>query len=302
MTLTVILFAYAGVVATLAPSVLNAGWTLRSPRLALTMWHAAAASVLASLALAAITCVTTPGLIRNCIAALAGETGIQAMLTVAAGLLAPALLFARLAIIMLTGIRRRRTDRRRHLDLLHMLGRHDPDLGVTILPEPRAAAYCVPAANKVVLTSGALRLLDHTELAAALAHERAHLTGRHHLAVAWAGVLAQAFPRLPIFRSLQPMTANLVEVLADDNAVRRTDRASLVGAIAALAGSTTPVDGLSASGGQVLARVRRLLEPATPLTIQARVGAAGAAASLMVFPWLLVVVSAGLATCPLLLR
>ncbi|TDO35152.1 peptidase M48-like protein [Kribbella sp. VKM Ac-2527] len=306
MTLAIALFGYAALVATLAPRALAGAWRLRSPRLTMTLWHASAASVLVSLVLAAATCVTSPGLIQTCIAALVGDTGATGVLTVAIGLLAPVLLLARLTMVAIAGARRRRADRRRHLELLSVLGRHDSNLGVLVVSSTSAAAYCVPGTDKVVLTSGALHRLEPAELRAALAHERAHLAGRHHLLVAWAGILANAFPGVPVFRDLLPATANLVELLADDRAVRRSGRAELVGAIAAFTDGVALSAGLAATGGQVSVRVERLLDPAPPLPLTARLSGAGVAATLVALPGLLAVllaaVAAGLAACPLLLR
>ena len=57
---------------------------------------------------------------------------------------------------------------------------------------------CPAAGRPVVLTSAAVEALDDTQLAAVLAHERAHQRGRHHLLVSLAGSLAAAFPRVPM--------------------------------------------------------------------------------------------------------
>lgn len=305
MTLAVVLFGYAVLVAALAPRMLNRAWALRSPRLAIVLWQAAAASVLAGLVLAGISCVTAPGLVEACLAALTGSTGAAGVVTVAAGLLVPGLLFGRLAVVAVRHTRAGRADRRRHLELLGMLGRRDSHLGVTVIPGAEAAAYCVPGTGAVVLSRGALDLLEPAELRAILAHERAHLTGRHHLLIAWASILAQAIPAAPVFRGILPATLKLVELLADDRAVRRGTRADLAAAIAAFTGGAAPTVGLAASGGQVLARVHRLLDPPPPLPLAARLGGASAAASLLAVPVLLAVipaaVAAGLAACPLLL-
>jgi Zn-dependent protease with chaperone function len=49
--------------------------------------------------------------------------------------------------------------------------------------------YCVPGRlPTIVVTTGALAVLEPEQLAAVLAHERAHLAGRHHLLLAVTGV------------------------------------------------------------------------------------------------------------------
>ena len=53
------------------------------------------------------------------------------------------------------------------------------------LDATRPAVYCVPGRPPtIVLTTGALAVLDTEQLTAVLAHERAHLAGRHHLLLA----------------------------------------------------------------------------------------------------------------------
>lgn len=51
-------------------------------------------------------------------------------------------------------------------------------------------------------------------------HDRAHLAGRHHLALAGAAGLDPAFGFVPLFRVAREQTAVLWELLADDGAAR----------------------------------------------------------------------------------
>ncbi|MGI5286510.1 M48 family metalloprotease [Nonomuraea polychroma] len=81
-------------------------------------------------------------------------------------------------------------ERRRHLALLEMAARRDVELGALVLEHNVAAAYCLPGGGgRIVLTTSTLAALDDRRLAAVLAHERAHLRGRHHLLMAVARVL-----------------------------------------------------------------------------------------------------------------
>ncbi|WP_052713548.1 M56 family metallopeptidase [Streptomyces katrae] len=114
---------------------------------------------------------------------------------------------AALAVLAVPGtgfvreLARARRARTRHAELLRLVGRYDRRLGVTVLEDPRPAVYCLPGrSRRVVVSTGALEVLSEQELAAALAHERAHIGGRHHLMVAAAGAYASVFRRLPLAR------------------------------------------------------------------------------------------------------
>src|SRR5690606_2640155 len=74
--------------------------------------------------------------------------------------------------------------RRRHRAVLALVSRKDSAVpGTLVLDHPGAAAYCVPGvrSSKVVVSAGTLELLDRDELAAVVAHERAHARERHDL-------------------------------------------------------------------------------------------------------------------------
>ena len=78
-----------------------------------------------------------------------------------------------------------------------MVGRRGPVPGMVLLEDDRPVVYCVPVRRRVVFTTGALRRLDRPELDAVLAHERAHLAGRHHLVIIFATAMRGAFPGIP---------------------------------------------------------------------------------------------------------
>lgn len=135
------------------------------------------------------------------------------------------------------------------------------------------AVYCVPGRPPtIVLTTGALAILDPEQLAAVLAHERAHLAGRHHLLLAITRSLAAIASVVPLFARGTGEVARLAEMRADDVAAHRADgeqgRRTLVTALLAMgAGAAAtglapaPASWLPATGGVVAARVRRLAEP-----------------------------------------
>jgi hypothetical protein len=113
-----------------------------------------------------------------------------------------------------------------------------------------------------VLTSGALAVLDRAQLGAVLAHERAHLAGRHHLLISLSRGLAASFPGVPVFTRGPAEVARLAELCADDAAARRTGRPALVAALLAMGtGTAVPAPALAVTSGVVTARVHRLLDP-----------------------------------------
>jgi Peptidase family M48 len=75
----------------------------------------------------------------------------------------------------------------------------------------------------VILTTAAAQALDADQLDAVLAHERAHLAGRHHRLLALARIGREVFPFLPLMRDAEQQVARLVELHADDAATRARD-------------------------------------------------------------------------------
>jgi Zn-dependent protease with chaperone function len=87
--------------------------------------------------------------------------------------------------------------RRRQRALLTLLAHGDPKVpGALVVDYPTAAAYCLPGLrSQIVVSVGTLELLGRGELAALLAHERAHLLQRHDLVLLPFTALQRAFPR-----------------------------------------------------------------------------------------------------------
>jgi Zn-dependent protease with chaperone function len=143
-----------------------------------------------------------------------------------------------------------------------------------VLDATRPAVYCVPGRPPtIVLTTGALAILDPQQLAAVLAHERAHLASRHHLLLAVTRSLAGVAPAVPLFARATGEVARLAEMRADDVAARRGGRRALLAALLAMGSGAplapvpaaplapVPAAWLAATGGVVAARVRRLADP-----------------------------------------
>jgi Zn-dependent protease with chaperone function len=153
---------------------------------------------------------------------------------------------------------------RDHRQLLALAGRSQPGLpGVTVLDHPLPLAYCLRGRpGPVVLTTASLQRLDAGQLAAVLAHERAHQARRHHALLFAAEVLRIGFPWLPAARAARAAVARLVELAADDAATRRHGPAEVAAAIAKLAAAPVPALGLSAAGASTSERIHRLTTPA----------------------------------------
>jgi hypothetical protein len=95
--------------------------------------------------------------------------------------------------------------------------------------------------------------LEPAELRAVLIHENAHLSQRHHLLL-WAfAAWRQALPWLPTTRLAQEAVSSLIEMLADDVALKTESKATLIKAIAIVASGPSGVAGSRAvfDGGQL---------------------------------------------------
>ena len=246
----------------------RARWPSRAPRLGIWAWAAlsgstVAAAVLAGLALAVPSVRLTPALadlLHACWASIRAHyatpggafTGVIG-LAVAGGI--GARLLVRVAMENVASTR----TRRRHRDGLALLGHPDPRHALLVLPCADPAVYCLPGRpGLVVCTSAALDRLDTDELEAVLAHEQAHLRGRHHQLLTLTAALRSAFPFVPTFRLAKKNIAVLVEMRADD-AARAVRHARVLGsALMKLAGAATPEVALGASGAGLVARIQRL--------------------------------------------
>ncbi|WP_198540080.1 M56 family metallopeptidase, partial [Streptomyces sp. CT34] len=129
-------------------------------------------------------------------------------------------------------------ERAGHRVVLDMVGRSDIERGVVVLESDERAVYCLPGRRRrTVVTTGTLRALDDVQLAAVLAHERAHLAERHTLVLAWSDALA--FPRIPLFRDARAEVARLVELRADDVAATSPGRRAVAEALLQIASGRT---------------------------------------------------------------
>ncbi|MER5884010.1 M56 family metallopeptidase [Streptomyces sp. NPDC001941] len=138
---------------------------------------------------------------------------------------------------------------------------------VAVLPEPAPYAYALPGGpgrGRVVVSAGMLAGLASAERRALFAHERAHLTGRHHRHLLLVDLAARANPFL---RPLRTSVAYTAERWADEEAASVVgSRRTVARAIgrAALISRGAPVATLAgfAMAGPVPRRVAALLAPA----------------------------------------
>jgi Zn-dependent protease with chaperone function len=274
-----------------ASALVQASWPRRSPAAAILLWQAfglagglAAVGTLVSLGLPGDHLgvarsllhlgAVFPGAAFRFPAAFGMVSALPALLLVfrmtclAAGLA----LLASLWWVLIAASAAALQARRRQRALLALLAHGDPKVpGALVVDYPTAAAYCLPGLRSrsiVVLSVGTLELLGRGELAAVLAHERAHLRERHDLVVLPFTALRRAFPRSVMCAEAHRAVALLVEMLADDRALRGRPARELVSALVRFGTAGTcpaPAGALAAGEGDMAARVSRLLQPVRPL-------------------------------------
>ncbi|MCE0766471.1 M56 family metallopeptidase [Pseudonocardia kujensis] len=127
----------------------------------------------------------------------------------------------------------------------------------------------------IVATTGLRDRLSPAETDAVLAHERAHLSGRHHLQVLLAETLGATFPMLPLFRQAPVAVRRLIELAADDEAAGSVGadvvRRALV-TVAARGRIGLPPAALGAAAAATELRLARLARPVRRPARPARLG------------------------------
>ncbi|MFG2822468.1 M48 family metalloprotease [Kitasatospora sp. NPDC048365] len=199
------------------------------------------------------------------------------------------------AIVALTAVvaacaRTLRRHRRVRLDALRAVAGLPTGPGPAVLPDPQPYAYALPGPDggRIVVSTGMLGGLAEDERTALFAHERAHLTHRHHrhlLVTRLAGCVN------PFLRPLHHAVAYNTERWADEVAAHAVgDRRLTARAVARAALISAPHPaGLPAfaAPGPVPRRVAALLGPVphawppahSPATLATMFAAAGTAVS-----------------------
>ena len=227
---------------------------------------------------------------------------------------AAALLTAHLVFTLLLTYYKIERQRRKHRELLALLASpSEHGTATMVINHDSPVAYCLPggARSVTVLSDGLMAALEPAELRAVLIHENAHLNQRHHLLL-WAfAAWRQALPWLPTTRLAQEAVNSLIEMLADDVALKTESKATLIKAIAIVAsGSALPQaapafgqsgrtdqglqlpDGAGGSdpASTTASRVSRLLSPRPPLPAALRGGVLAVCVLLLAMPTALLIV------------
>ncbi|WP_326546617.1 M56 family metallopeptidase [Mycolicibacterium sp. ND9-15] len=297
------------------PAILaRASWPFRAPRAAIVLWQAIAMAAVLSAFSAGIAIASrlfAPGPDGRPTTTITSEVGVLGwpgwvayVVVFALTLVVGARLIAAVLQVAIA-TRRRRAHHRMVVDLVgksrkwahaHGLTRMGPRRswglgtgdGLRILDVDQPLAYCLPGVrSRVVVSEGALATLADNEIAAILSHERAHLRARHDLVLEMFTAVHAAFPRFVRSGSALDAVRLLVEMLADDAAVRISGPTPLARALVACAAGHTPKGALAAGGPTTVLRVRRL--GGRPNSLALAAGAYAAAATVLVVPTIAVV-------------
>jgi len=271
-----------------AGALAGASWPRRSPAAAIVLWQAlglgwglAAVGALIGFGVTAPGAAVVSGALDR-LASIARTGGLQSvpdldlvgavrLICLVAGLV----LLTVLCWILLAASASVLRARQRQRELLSLLAHGDPKVpGALVVDHPAAAAYCLPGLRSaIVISAGTLDLLDADELAAVLAHERAHLRERHDLVLLPFLALLRAFRWADVARQAYRAVGLLVEMHADDRALQQRPARELATAllrVGAAGGGNVPSGALAAVSRaeecEVAARVIRLLRPAPGLS------------------------------------
>ena len=242
----------------------RATWPTRAPRAAIVLWQSIALAAVLSAFSAGIAIASrlfVPGPDGRPTATITSEIEVlgwplwTAYVIVFAVTLVIGARLTYAVVQVAIATRRRRAHHRMVVDLVgKSQGNH-----LRILDVAQPLAYCLPGVrSRVVVSEGALNMLADNEMAAILTHERAHLRARHDLVLEMFTAVHAAFPRF--VRSAHALHAVrlLIELLADDAAVRAAGPTPLARALVACASGRTPSGALAAGGPTTVLRVRRL--------------------------------------------
>ena len=290
----------------------NASWTQRAPGLGIVVWQALTLSVVLAFMLAGLSLAlpslpvstSLASLIDACVTALRQQYQAPGGLGVRiAGVVLAGGIVARLGYSIVSAMRKIRRDRLTQHQSLTLAATYSDRWQISVVDHRVPTAYCVPGRRaKVVFTTGALCALDDDQVRAVIAHERAHLRGRHDLVLALACALRRSFPRLRCMTIGHDELARLLEMRADDVALRHIDRLVMAKALVTLSSGSLPVGALGA-GGATLARLHRLVEPSRSIRLPSRLVLAAGTFTLLALPIAIAAEPAAIAAamnyCPL---
>ncbi|EHY88902.1 M56 family metallopeptidase [Saccharomonospora azurea] len=287
MTLALGLLAAAVVIGVAAPGYLRIAVTPRlRPGLALAGWMHSLLAVVLAIPLSGLLLALPAdsgldglvGMADNCVNVfLARDDVAWADVARFGGAAILLTLTARLGVVGVLRTRRHRRHRREHVALLRSLGRTDG--AVLWLADTTPIAYSVGGRGGTIVATHGVQRLDADERDAVLAHELAHLRGRHHALVLAADIAAAALPFVPLCRRAPAAVRVLVELAADAAAARRHGPGPVRSALLTVTARQTPSTALAMSRDAVDARLLWLEDgrlPARRLPVRADYAAAAA--------------------------
>lgn len=268
--ITATLLGYAVLAGSLGVRLLRGRrWLDSSPRLGILVWLVLSGTIPLAILAAALSILTATSaghsvadLLHACITMLrntfAGPLAPTGATLLGVGL---AVLVVRVPVLFTAELFQGHLTRRAQQSRLWLVASHRiPGDGLLIVEHPLPVAFCLPGrARTIVVTSAAVASLSHDQLTAVLAHERAHLRGRHHLVLAWSRAVAQGLRFLPALRWVISEQARLLEMAADDRAASSSSRQALATALLRLVDVPFGVRTLGAVQHAVSARVERLV-------------------------------------------
>ncbi|MFD2468710.1 M56 family metallopeptidase [Amycolatopsis silviterrae] len=272
MTLAVALLLASVVIAAGAPRYLRPGSTPRvHPSLSLCAWLVAALSMVATAFSAAVILLSPDpavpdgafGLATACWRAIGRSAFPWLLLTRLVIGLTVLVLLLRIGSVLTADLIDGSRRRRDHARTLRAVAREAD--GVWWVPGETPLAFSIGRFRRgVVVASTAVEHLDDDVAEAVLAHERAHLRGRHHLAVTLAHSMARALPRVPLCRAAPAAISVLCELSADAAAVNACGLPAVTGALHSMAPSAAPPS-VVGFGAHLQARVSWLSRPRSPM-------------------------------------
>lgn len=267
----------------------RASWPMRAPRAAVVLWQSIALAAVLSAFSAGIAIASrlfVPGPDGRPTATITSEIdvlGWPLWLLYVVVLAVTLLIGARLMVAVVQVAIATRRRRAHHRMVVDLVGKSKDASRLRILDVDQPLAYCLPGVrSRVVVSEGTLTTLSDNEIAAILTHERAHLRARHDLVLEMFTAVHAAFPRFVRSASALDAVRLLIELLADDAAVRATGPTPLARALVACAAGRPPSGALAAGGPTTVLRVRRL--GGRPNSLALAMTAYTAAAAVLVVP------------------
>jgi Zn-dependent protease with chaperone function len=266
----------------------RATWPMRAPRASIVLWQSIALAAVLSAFSAGIAIASrlfVPGADGRPTATITSEIevlGWPLWITYVLVFALTLLIGARLMVAVVQVAIATRRRRAHHRMVVDLVGKSQKS-GLRVLDVAEPLAYCLPGVrSRVVVSEGTLTTLADKEITAILSHERAHLRARHDLVLEMFTAVHAAFPRFVRSANALDAVRLLIEMLADDAAVRAAGPTPLARALVACAAGRTPAGALAAGGPTTVLRVRRLGGRGN--SISAAIGAYLAAVAVLVTP------------------